>query len=71
MIWRCGAGTKKKSRSLFTNASPRPWDFTPAYDASRRYIRNHMDLSDLEEMARFPPVGGAGGRGLHRGSGPG
>ena len=33
-----------------------PWDFTPAYDASRRYIRNHMDLGDLEEMARFPPV---------------
>jgi choline-sulfatase len=32
------------------------WDFTPTYDASRRYIRNHMDLNDLEEMARFPPV---------------
>ena len=48
-----------------------PWDFTPAYDASRRYIRNHMDLGDLEEMARFPPVGRAGGSGLHRGSGPG
>jgi choline-sulfatase len=32
------------------------WDFTPAYDASRRYIRNHADLADLEEMARFPPV---------------
>ncbi len=35
-----------------------PWDFTPAYDASRRYIRNHMALADLEQMARFPPVGG-------------
>lgn len=33
-----------------------PWDFAPPYDASRRYIRNHMDLADLEEMARFPPV---------------
>jgi choline-sulfatase len=33
-----------------------PWDFTPPYDASRRYIRNHMDLGTLEEMARFPPV---------------
>ena len=33
-----------------------PWDFTPTYDASRRYIRNHMDLNELEEMARFPPV---------------
>jgi len=35
---------------------PTPWDFTPTYDASRRYIRNHMDLADLEEIARFPPV---------------
>jgi choline-sulfatase len=34
-----------------------PWDFAPAYDASRRYIRNHMDLADLEKRARFPPVG--------------
>jgi len=34
-----------------------PWDFAPAYDASRKYIRNHMDLADLEQMARFPPVG--------------
>jgi choline-sulfatase len=32
------------------------WDFTPAYDASRRYIRNHLDLPHLERMARFPPV---------------
>jgi choline-sulfatase len=33
------------------------WDFTPTYDASRRYIRNHADLGDLEAMARFPPAG--------------
>jgi choline-sulfatase len=32
------------------------WDFTPAYDASRRYIRNQRDLADLERMARYPPV---------------
>jgi choline-sulfatase len=35
-----------------------PWDFSPRYDGARRYIRNHMDLGDLEEMARFPPVRG-------------
>src|SRR5262245_55618045 len=29
------------------------WDFNPAYGASRRYIRNHMDLGDLERMARY------------------
>ena len=33
-----------------------PWDFTPRYDASRQYIRNHMALGDLEQMARFPPL---------------
>ncbi len=32
------------------------WDFAPAYHASRRYIRNHMDLGDLETVARYPPV---------------
>ena len=34
------------------------WDFAPSYDASRRYIRNHMDLGDLEKVARYPPVSG-------------
>ncbi|HLQ54865.1 MAG TPA: sulfatase-like hydrolase/transferase, partial [Streptosporangiaceae bacterium] len=43
------------SKALGTGAQT-PWDFTPTYDASRRYIRNHRDLADLEEMARFPPV---------------
>jgi choline-sulfatase len=33
------------------------WDFSPPYDASRRYVRNYMDLGDLERMARYPPVG--------------
>ncbi len=32
------------------------WDYAPPYDASRRYIRNHMDLGDLETVARYPPV---------------
>jgi choline-sulfatase len=43
------------SKALGTGVQT-PWDFAPAYDASRRYIRNHMDLADLEELARFPPV---------------
>jgi len=34
-----------------------PWDYQPRVDASTRYIRNHMDLLDLEAMARFPRVG--------------
>jgi choline-sulfatase len=32
------------------------WDYAPSYDASRRYIRNHMDLGDLEAGARYPSV---------------
>jgi choline-sulfatase len=34
----------------------RPWDFQPFRDASKQYMRNSMDLDDLEAMARFPPV---------------
>ncbi len=34
----------------------RAWDFQPFRDASRQYVRNSMDLDDLEAMARFPRV---------------
>jgi choline-sulfatase len=33
-----------------------PWDWHPPRDASREYIRNHMDLEVLEASARFPRV---------------
>jgi choline-sulfatase len=32
------------------------WDFQPSQNASRQYVRNSMDLDDLEARARFPPV---------------
>jgi choline-sulfatase len=32
------------------------WDFQPFQKASRQYVRNSMDLDDLEAIARFPPV---------------
>jgi choline-sulfatase len=32
------------------------WDYAPPYDASRRYVRNHMDLGALEAGARYPSV---------------
>jgi choline-sulfatase len=32
------------------------WDFQPFRNASKQYIRNTMDLDDLEAVARFPPV---------------
>ncbi len=40
-------------RALSTGAST-SWDFQPVSDASRRYVRSHMDLDDVEAMARFP-----------------
>lgn len=43
-------------RQALGNGVQAPWDFAPPYEASRRYIRNHMDLGALEAMARYPPV---------------
>ncbi len=31
-----------------------PWDFQPRQDASTRFMRNHMNLDNLEESQRFP-----------------
>jgi choline-sulfatase len=33
-----------------------PWDHQPVRDASQLYMRNHIDLDDLEARARFPAV---------------
>ena len=46
--------------ALMTGAAS-PWDYQPFRDAAKLYMRNTMDLDDLEAMARFPPVtrGGA------------
>ena len=38
----------------------KPWDFQPFRDATKQYIRNTMDLDDLEAMARFPRAAPAG-----------
>jgi choline-sulfatase len=32
------------------------WDYQPPRDASREYIRAHLDIEDLEARARFPHV---------------
>lgn len=31
-----------------------PWDHQPMFDASTEYMRNNVDLDDLERRARFP-----------------
>ena len=35
----------------------RPWDHQPTQNAADRYMRNHMDLNTVEEIARFPRGG--------------
>ncbi len=35
----------------------RSWDFQPFRDASRQYVRNHLDLDDIEAAARLPRRG--------------
>ena len=31
-----------------------PWDYTPARDGAAEYMRNHLDLNDVERSARWP-----------------
>ena len=31
-----------------------PWEFVPRRDESNRFMRNHMDLNEVEEKNRFP-----------------
>ena len=41
------------NRALMTGQHT-PWDFQPYRDASTQYMRNHLDLNDLERSARLP-----------------
>ena len=49
----------QRARRLITAAlsegEPTAWDHQPFRDASRRYMRNHLDLNDVERSRRFPP----------------
>ncbi|WP_343565104.1 choline-sulfatase [Kiloniella sp. b19] len=36
------------------NGAYYPWDFQPLQRASERYMRNHLDLNDVENNQRFP-----------------
>ena len=40
----------------------KPWDYQPFRDATTQYVRNTMDLDDLEAMARFPRVASLGSK---------
>jgi choline-sulfatase len=40
--------------SALTKGRLTSWDHQPWVDASQQYMRNHIDLDDLERRARFP-----------------
>ncbi|MFP6862811.1 choline-sulfatase [Pseudomonas sp.] len=40
--------------SALTHGALTSWDHQPMVDASQQYMRNHIDLDDLERRARFP-----------------
>ncbi len=40
--------------AALTIGTTKAWDFQPFRDASRQYMRNTIDLDELEGMARFP-----------------
>jgi choline-sulfatase len=42
--------------AALTKGDIRAWDFQPFRDAAKQYMRNNMDLDDLEAVARFPRV---------------
>jgi len=46
-------GRRLVARSLMTGAHT-AWDFQPFQDATRQYMRNNLDLNDLERRARYP-----------------
>jgi choline-sulfatase len=31
-----------------------PWDYTPPRDDASEYMRNHLDLNEVERHARWP-----------------
>ena len=54
---RCSQRRRIAVSAALATGSQTSWDYAPPYDASRRYIRRHMDLADLERMARYPQPG--------------
>ncbi|MDQ0671627.1 choline-sulfatase [Pseudomonas sp. W2I6] len=49
--------SQRRRRLVFealTQGKLKSWDHQPLVDASQQYMRNHIDLDDLERKARFP-----------------
>lgn len=52
--------TSQRRRRLIVKAMNKgkktPWDHQPIFESSEMYMRNHIDLDDLESRSRFPKV---------------
>jgi|TARA_B100001964_G_C14120727_1_gene548181 choline-sulfatase len=49
---------QKRRRKVFESLSKgghTSWDHNYSRDASKQYMRNHLDLNDLEHETRYPP----------------
>jgi len=56
-IWQDVIASQRRrhlAAQALTTGTLTPWDFQPHLDASQQYMRNHMELDDLERRARFP-----------------
>ncbi|MCZ2720080.1 hypothetical protein O1D97_00085 [Marinomonas sp. 15G1-11] len=42
--------------SALNKGKKKSWDHQPFFDSSEMYMRNHIDLDDLETRSRFPKV---------------
>ncbi|MBU1332968.1 MAG: choline-sulfatase [Gammaproteobacteria bacterium] len=56
-IHRATLASQRRRRLVaeaLTKGALKSWDHQPMVDASEQYMRNHIDLDDLERRARFP-----------------
>ena len=47
-------GRRRFVADALTIGKLKSWDHQPLVDASQQYMRNHIDLDDLERKARYP-----------------
>ena len=50
--------TQKRRRAIYSamqNGELTSWDYAPPRDASREYMRSHMDVTETDVLSRFPP----------------
>lgn len=46
--------SRRLVRAALVEGAQTPWDFQPTTDAANQYMRNHLDLNDVEHDGRYP-----------------